>query len=150
MTTGISLDLNCVFAQGLGRRSAAALLPLLFGNNVLGHTTWAPQVGFELAANGIHFLKKAHTQAHARARARSNTHTHTHTNNIYYLVCATILLRNKFSTKVQKLSQQLLPVCHLYTCSICLRFSYCRFESNFSDQGRTFDAEVYLGGHLRF
>ena len=34
-------------------RFAAALLPRLFGNNVPGHTTRVPQVGFELASNGI-------------------------------------------------------------------------------------------------
>ena len=37
------------------RRFAAALLPRLFGNNVPGHTTRAPPVGFELATNGIQF-----------------------------------------------------------------------------------------------
>ena len=41
------------------RRFAAALLPLLFGNNVPGHTTRVPTVGFELASrvatNGIQF-----------------------------------------------------------------------------------------------
>ena len=37
------------------RRFAAALLPRLFGNNVPGHTTRAPSVGFELATNGIQF-----------------------------------------------------------------------------------------------
>ena len=35
------------------RRFAAALLPRLFGNNIPGHTTRAPPVGFELATNGI-------------------------------------------------------------------------------------------------
>ena len=37
------------------RRFAAALLPRLFENNVPGHTTRAPPVGFELATNGIQF-----------------------------------------------------------------------------------------------
>ena len=40
------------------RRFAAALLPRLsvFGNNIPGHTTRAPPVGFELATNGIQFF----------------------------------------------------------------------------------------------
>ena len=37
------------------RLFAAASLPRLFGNNVPGHTTRAPPVGFELAINGIQF-----------------------------------------------------------------------------------------------
>ena len=40
------------------RRFFAALLPRLFavfGSNVPGHTTREPQVGFELATNGIQF-----------------------------------------------------------------------------------------------
>ena len=36
-------------------RFAAAQLPRMFWNNVPGHTTRAPQVGFELATNGIQF-----------------------------------------------------------------------------------------------
>ena len=36
-------------------RFAAALLPLLFGNNVRGHTTRAPPVGFELLTKDIQF-----------------------------------------------------------------------------------------------
>ena len=35
------------------RRFAAALIPRLFGTKVPGHTTKAPQVGFELATNCI-------------------------------------------------------------------------------------------------
>ena len=34
-------------------RFAEALLPLLFGTRIPGHTTRAPPVGFELATNGI-------------------------------------------------------------------------------------------------
>ena len=41
--------------QALRWRLAAALLPRLFWNNVPGHTTWAPQVGFKLATNCIQF-----------------------------------------------------------------------------------------------
>ena len=40
------------------QRFAAALLPRLFGNNVPGHTTRVPQVGFELAINSIKFYAK--------------------------------------------------------------------------------------------
>ena len=54
----ISLDDNWSFVvHGLisdiffGRRFAAAF----FGNNVQGHTTRVPPVGFELATNGIQF-----------------------------------------------------------------------------------------------
>ena len=35
----------------LDGRFTAALLPLLFGNNIPGHTTREPPVGFELATN---------------------------------------------------------------------------------------------------
>ena len=42
------------------RRFAAALLPRLFGNNVPGHTTRAPPVGFELATNSIQFYAIAY------------------------------------------------------------------------------------------
>ena len=41
--------------QALRWRLAAALLPRLFWNNVPGHTTRAPQVGFEVVTNGIQF-----------------------------------------------------------------------------------------------
>ena len=37
------------------QRFSAALLPQLFRNNVPGHITRAPQVGFELATNCIQF-----------------------------------------------------------------------------------------------
>ena len=37
------------------RRFAAALLPRLLGNNIPGHTTRAPPVGFEPGTNGIQF-----------------------------------------------------------------------------------------------
>ena len=43
------------------RRFAAALLPRMFGNNVPGHTTRAPPVGFELATSGIQFYVVAGT-----------------------------------------------------------------------------------------
>ena len=47
------------------RRFDAALLPRLFGNNVPGHTTRAPPVGFELATNGIQFYAIANcTRVH--------------------------------------------------------------------------------------
>ena len=37
------------------RDSRQSLLPRLSGNNVPGHTTRAPSVGFELTTNGIQF-----------------------------------------------------------------------------------------------
>ena len=46
--------LSCVFLLSR-RRFAAALLPRLFWNGIPGHTTRAPQLGFELATNGIQF-----------------------------------------------------------------------------------------------
>ena len=46
---------GCSVPCALRRKFAAALLPRLFGNNVPGHTTRAPPVGFELATNGVQF-----------------------------------------------------------------------------------------------
>ena len=39
-----------------GRRFVSALLPRLFGNNIPGHTTKGPPVGFVMATNGIQFM----------------------------------------------------------------------------------------------
>ena len=50
-----------IFSKGQGQGKlkrlmfAAALLPLLFGNNVPGHTTRVPHVGFKSATNCIQF-----------------------------------------------------------------------------------------------
>ena len=52
---GSVIKASCSGSGAIRRRFAAALLPRLFGNNVPGHTTRAPPVGFELATNGIQF-----------------------------------------------------------------------------------------------
>ena len=41
--------------ESIKQRFTAALLPLLFGNNIQGHTTRAAQVGFELGTNCFQF-----------------------------------------------------------------------------------------------
>ena len=59
-------------------RFAAALLPELFGNNVPGHTTREPQVGFELAPNGIQFDAIANL----------------YKTSLYWMPCTVIEIRN--------------------------------------------------------
>ena len=57
------------------RRFAAALLPRLFGNNVRGHTTRAPPLGFELVTKGIQFYAIANldkTSLPKRSQMKSN------------------------------------------------------------------------------
>ena len=46
---------TCSIPECFILRLAAALLPRLFANRIPGHTTRAPQVGFELATNSIQF-----------------------------------------------------------------------------------------------
>ena len=59
---------------------AAAVLPRLLRNNVLGHTTKAPPVGFELATNGIQFYAIANSR-HKPAHLRPGRQLDSHKNN---------------------------------------------------------------------